>query len=98
MKKLSSKSPDLAEENVEKLAELFPNVASEKLDEDGKTVLGALIACLEEQLGDDLVMSVAKRKPLRALFRDSSFTTDAERINAEQIFAEVSSATDVRTI
>lgn len=59
---------------------------------------GALIACLEEKVDDDLVMSVAKRKPLRALFRDSSFATDADRINAEQIFAEVSSATDVRTI
>jgi adenine-specific DNA-methyltransferase len=59
---------------------------------------GTLIACLEETVDDDLVMSVAKRKPLRALFRDSGFATDADRINAEQTFAEVSSATDVRTI
>jgi hypothetical protein len=44
------------------------------------------------------VSAIAERKPLRAVFRDSGFATDADRINAEQVFAERSPATDVKTV
>ena len=30
--------------------------------------------------------AIAKRQPLRAVFRDSGFASDDARINAEQIF------------
>lgn len=59
---------------------------------------GALIACFDKQVDLDIVRQVAKREPLRAVFLDAGFATDDARINAEQIFREVSPSTDVRTI
>ena len=35
MEKLKMHTPDLAEENFKKLAALFPNAVTEKLDESG---------------------------------------------------------------
>jgi adenine-specific DNA-methyltransferase len=58
----------------------------------------ALIACFAEEVSAEVVSAIAERKPLRAVFRDSGFATDADRINAEQIFAERSPATDVKTV
>lgn len=69
---------------------------------DGHSVFvvedGALIACFTESIGAGVVREIARREPLRAVFRDSGFSTDADRINAEQVFAEVSPATDVKAI
>lgn len=59
---------------------------------------GALIACFDEQVSPAVVHSIAKRQPLRAVFRDSGFASDDARINAEQVFREVSPATDVKAI
>jgi adenine-specific DNA-methyltransferase len=59
---------------------------------------GALIACFAYEVTDGVVKEVASRHPLRAVFLDAGFASDAERINAEQIFREVSPETDVRTI
>lgn len=59
---------------------------------------GAVIACFDETIGVDLVRSIAKREPLRAVFRDSGFVSDDARINAEQIFRELSPSTDVKVI
>ncbi|GAA2571147.1 site-specific DNA-methyltransferase [Microbacterium binotii] len=58
----------------------------------------ALIACFANDVTDDLVKTLAARHPLRAVFLDMGFATDAARINAEQIFREVSPGTEVRTI
>ena len=58
----------------------------------------ALIACFANNVTDDLVKTIAARHPLRAVFLDAGFATDAARINAEQIFREVSPETEVRTI
>ena len=58
----------------------------------------ALIACFAESLTPEVVRAIAARGPLRAVFRDDAFGSDAARINAEQVFREVSPATDVRTI
>lgn len=59
---------------------------------------GALIACFDDEVRPALIREIASRRPLRAVFRDSGFATDADRINAEQVFAEVSPATDVKAI
>jgi adenine-specific DNA-methyltransferase len=59
---------------------------------------GALIACFAKNVSETLVAEIARRGPLRAVFLDSGFATDADRINAEQVFAEVSPATDVKAI
>lgn len=59
---------------------------------------GVIIACFDEGIDRDLVRGIAEREPLRAVFRDSGFKSDADRINAEQIFKEVSPATEVKVI
>ncbi|MGF3055395.1 site-specific DNA-methyltransferase [Microbacterium sp. YY-01] len=58
----------------------------------------ALIACFATDVPADLLQEIAYRRPLRAVFLDSGFGTDAARINAEQIFREVSPETEVRTV
>ena len=45
-----------------------------------------------------MVTHIAGLQPLRAVFRDSAFRSDADRINAEQIFRELSPGTEVKTI
>lgn len=69
---------------------------------DGREVFvvddGGLIACFDESVTPAVVRAVAEREPVRAVFRDDGFATDAERINAEQVFAEVSPDTSVKTI
>lgn len=59
---------------------------------------GALVACFSTAVSTELVSAIADLQPLRAVFRDSAFVTDADRINAEQIFAETSPLTDVKAI
>jgi adenine-specific DNA-methyltransferase len=58
----------------------------------------ALIACFAEEITDDVVQAVAQRHPLRAVFLDAGFATDAARINAEQVFRQLSPETEVRAI
>jgi len=58
----------------------------------------ALIASFADEVSDSVVQEIAKRHPLRAVFLDAGFATDAARINAEQIFREVSPETEVRAI
>ena len=68
----------------------------------GKTVYSvdgnALIACFESGVTDDLVKDIAARAPLRAVFRDTSFARDADRINAEQLFRQLSPGTELKAI
>ena len=58
----------------------------------------ALIACFADEVTETLVQAIAKRQPLRVVFKDAGFASDAARINAEQIFREVSPETKVRTV
>jgi adenine-specific DNA-methyltransferase len=74
----------------------------ERATVEGREVLAvaddALVACFAPEVTDAIVKEIAKRHPLRAVFLDAGFATDAARINAEQIFREVSPETEVRTI
>ncbi|GAA2185221.1 site-specific DNA-methyltransferase [Leucobacter alluvii] len=58
----------------------------------------ALMACFADEVTDVVVRTIAVRRPLRAVFKDSGFANDSARINAEQIFRELSPETEVRTI
>lgn len=58
----------------------------------------ALIGCFETGVTDDLVKDIAARAPLRAVFRDTSFARDADRINAEQLFRQLSPGTELKAI
>ena len=59
---------------------------------------GALLAAFGAQVTDDLAHAMARREPARAVFLDSDFTSDAARINVEQIFREISPTTDVKVL
>jgi len=58
----------------------------------------ALAACFDSGITDDLVKEIAKRKPLRAVFRDSSYGSDSVKINVDQIFRLLSPDTEVKSI
>ena len=47
---------------------------------------GDLIACFEPNIPESVVKEIAKRKPLRAVFRDSSFASSPAKINVFEIF------------
>ena len=59
---------------------------------------GSLIACFENKLNDDLVRSIATEQPLRAVFKESSFTNSSAKINLKEIFKELSPGTKVKVI
>lgn len=69
---------------------------------DGKTVFfvdqNALAACFDKGVTEELVKKLAARKPLRAVFRDAGFSSDAVKINVEQIFKLLSPGTEVKAI
>jgi adenine-specific DNA-methyltransferase len=69
---------------------------------DGKTVFfvdqDALAACFDKGVTEELVRKLAARKPLRVVFRDAGFGSDAVKINVEQIFKLVSPGTEVKAI
>lgn len=47
---------------------------------------GDLIACFDSNVPESVVREIAKRKPLRAVFRDSGFASSPEKINVFEIF------------
>jgi len=59
---------------------------------------GDLIACFDKHISDDVVKEIARRQPLRAVFRDSSFASSPEKINVEEIFKLLAPNTSVRVI
>lgn len=69
---------------------------------EGKTVLTvagtALIACFDNGVDEALVKTLATRKPLRVVFKDTGFKDDATKINVKQIFKSLSPDTDVKAI
>ena len=59
---------------------------------------GDLIACFDENIPESVIREIAKRKPLRAVFRDSSFATSPEKINVGEIFKLLAPDTRVKVI
>lgn len=47
---------------------------------------GDLVACFNKKVSEELVREIASRRPLRAVFRDSSFENSPDKINAFEIF------------
>lgn len=74
----------------------------EKETIEGKAVYfvdtNALAACFEADIDETFIKQLASRQPLRAVFRDSSFGSDATRINVEQLFKLTSPHTEVKTL
>lgn len=59
---------------------------------------GDLIACFDENIPRSVVEAIARRQPLRAVFRDAGFTTSPEKINLTEIFKLLAPDTRVKVI
>lgn len=74
--------------------------ASEQID--GCTIHtyndGDLIACFDESISDSAIKEVAKRQPLRAVFRDGSFKDSPAKINVGEMFKMLAPDTRVKVI
>jgi possible site-specific DNA-methyltransferase (adenine-specific) len=59
---------------------------------------GDLIACFDKDVPDSVIKEIAKRQPLRAVFRDSSFANSPSKINVGEIFKLLAPDTRVKVI
>lgn len=59
---------------------------------------GDLIACFAQNVSEAVVKEIAKRQPLRAVFRDNSFANSPEKINVEEIFKLMAPNTSVKVL
>ena len=59
---------------------------------------GDLVACFASDIPEAAIRQIAAAKPLRAVFRDSSFKSDSAKINVTEIFKTISPSTTVKVI
>ena len=59
---------------------------------------GDLIACFDENIPDAVIQEIARRQPLRAVFRDSSFADSPAKINVGEIFKMLAPDTRVKVL
>lgn len=59
---------------------------------------GDLIACFDKNVSESVIREIAKRQPLRAVFRDSGFADSPSKINVGEIFKMIAPDTRVRVI
>lgn len=59
---------------------------------------GDLIACFDENVPESVIKEIAKKQPLRAVFRDSSFANSPSKINVGEIFKLIAPDTRVKVI
>lgn len=59
---------------------------------------GDLIACFDENISSNVVKEIAKKKPLRVVFRDDSFLDSPTKINVGEIFKMLAPDTRVKVI
>ena len=59
---------------------------------------GDLIACFDDNVPDSVIKEIAGRKPLRAVFRDSGFSSSPEKINVTEIFKLLSPGTTIKVL
>jgi len=73
---------------------------SEKID--GFTVHtyndGDLVACFDKKISEKAIREIAKKKPLRVVFRDNGFASSPEKINVFEIFKLIAPNTKVKVI
>ena len=50
---------------------------------------GALVACFEEDIDLEVIRAIAKLEPLRVLFRESCFASDAAKLNIYEQFKQL---------
>ena len=50
---------------------------------------GALVACFDKEINLEAIRYVAELKPLRIIFRESCFATDADKLNIYEQFKQL---------
>ena len=106
LSRVSNIKPDRTPEDLlfQVMLELgvLPSSRIEKSIIAGKQVFDVadnfLIACFDDNVTDEVVTAIAKRKPVYAVLRDSSFSSDSVAANFEQIFAAFSPDTVRRVL
>ena len=58
----------------------------------------SLVACFADKVSENVIREIAKRQPLRVVFKDSSFVSSPEKINVEEIFKLLAPNTTVKVI
>ena len=59
---------------------------------------GALVACFDKNISETVIRHVAGIHPLRAVFRDSGFTSAPEKINVFEMFKRLAPNTSIRVL
>lgn len=59
---------------------------------------GDLIACFNDNIPESVIKEIARRKPLRAVFRDAGFASSPAKINVTEIFKLLAPDTRVKVI
>ncbi|MBP5606065.1 MAG: site-specific DNA-methyltransferase, partial [Ruminiclostridium sp.] len=59
---------------------------------------GDLIACFDSDISEEAIRTIAKRQPLRVVFRDDSFANSPSKINVSEIFKMLSPDTRIKVI
>lgn len=57
-----------------------------------------LVACFDSPVSESVVKMIAKRQPLRAVFRDSCFADSQDKINVFELFKLLAPNTEVKVI
>ena len=86
------------------VAQMEENIKEDRtdMDLDGCTVHnyndGALVACFDKNISETVIRHVAEIQPLRAVFRDSGFTSTPEKINVFELFKRLAPNTSIRVL
>ena len=58
----------------------------------------SLVACFDDNVNIDIVNEICKCKPLKVVFKDSSFKTDKDKINLEERIKKLSVETEINIL
>ena len=58
----------------------------------------SLVACFDNQISIDIVNEICKVKPLKIVFRESSFKNDSDKINTYERIKKLSPETEINVI
>ncbi|MGL4183988.1 MAG: site-specific DNA-methyltransferase [Metamycoplasmataceae bacterium] len=80
--------------------ELSSKIKEEKFNDQLYYIINEndLIACFVDGISEILIKNIANNKPSFVIFKDSSFASDSEYINMEQIFKSISPNTKIKVL
>lgn len=73
-------------------------LSKKTLEKLREVINGDLIACFDENIPDTVIKEIAKRQPLRTVFRNSSFVDSSVKINVGEIFKMLAPDTRVKVL